>query len=163
MRLTDLEKKLLNRIASSDYVYVHPEMTAGDTETWWWPDEFANDIGISEKALGGVAASMIKKGLMGLANEGTDEAGVWMTHEGFEAWRGGKTRLRQNNGESIMNENKLEVYAQLERIKAQAGAAAGAYYRAAMTDTPWQKRVEQINNTIDGLRASIDELEGMAK
>ena len=62
-----------------------------------------------------------------------------------------------------MNENRIEVYAQLEHIKAQAGAAAGAYYRAAKTDTPWQKRVELINNTIDGMRAMIDELEKMAK
>ena len=62
-----------------------------------------------------------------------------------------------------MNENKLEVYAQLENIKTQAGAAAGAYYRAAVGDTPWQKRVELINNTIAGLRAMIDELESMTK
>lgn len=62
-----------------------------------------------------------------------------------------------------MNEIRLEVYTQLENIKSQAGEASGAYYLAAMTDTPWQKRVELINNTIDGLRAMIDELERMAK
>lgn len=62
-----------------------------------------------------------------------------------------------------MEENRLKVYQQLERINTLSSSAAHAYYRLAMQDDTWQKRVEFINLTIDSLRATIDELEEMAK
>ena len=62
-----------------------------------------------------------------------------------------------------MNENKIEVYNQLEHIKTMSGSAAASYYRLAMRENTWEKRVKFINLTIEALRAMIDELEGMAK
>ena len=87
MNTTKLEAQLLNRIAYNDYVEIFEGMVAADTQTWWWPGQFAIDLGISEKALGGVVASMVKKGLVCLVDEGTGDAAIWMTEAGFTAWR----------------------------------------------------------------------------
>jgi len=88
MKLTELETQLIHHITHNDYVAIHPDMTAAETEIWWWPNDLAIDMGICEKALGGVASSLVKKGLIDLAGEGTDEAVVGLTEEGFALWRG---------------------------------------------------------------------------
>lgn len=87
MHLTELETQLIHHITHNDYVEIHPDMTAADTESWWWPDELAINMKISEQAVGGVASSLVKKGLIGLIDEGTDDAGVWLTEKGFALWR----------------------------------------------------------------------------
>lgn len=85
IKITNLEALYLDLIA-------HCEMNptngatpdcAGDVNTFVWAKERASDMGISEKALGGVMASLIKKGFIWVTDEGPDGSGVGFTDKGF--------------------------------------------------------------------------------
>ena len=95
--MTELETKLITLIAEDLYTPVNgaePKEYEDCGVIWWWPDEVAADMGINEHALGGVAASLIEKGLIGIFKDnGPDDDTVWLTEAGFAEYRktkGGK-------------------------------------------------------------------------
>lgn len=89
--LTDLQMKLANLIAINDYTAVNgavPECFAEvDEGVWFWADEFAGEMGISEQALGGVVTSMKNEQLLYTEDEGTEDAYIGLTEKGFAAWQ----------------------------------------------------------------------------
>lgn len=89
--LTPNEVALLNELAASPYKLngSEPPRSAEDaTMMWWWPSDLCLQIGLSEQELGGVASSLIKKGLITIhPSERTDEDDtVSFTEAGFKAW-----------------------------------------------------------------------------
>ena len=88
--MTELEIKFMNIIARCEMNQINggvPE-TADDVNTYVWADERAAAMEISEKAVGGVMASLVKKELIGVYVEKSDpdDSGVWFTEAGFAAW-----------------------------------------------------------------------------
>jgi hypothetical protein len=61
---------------------------ADDVDTYTWADERASDLGVSEKALGGIMSSLAKKGLICAYkdSENPDASSVCFTEAGFAAW-----------------------------------------------------------------------------
>lgn len=88
--LTQNEIALLNSIARCEMNQINgavPEC-AEDVNTYIWADERAPNMGISEKAFGGVMSSLQNKGLIWVCIEKSDpdESGMGFTEAGFEAW-----------------------------------------------------------------------------
>lgn len=86
--LTDKEFELLNLWAYCEMNQINgarPE-TADDVHTYTWADERAAEMGISEKAVGGIMSSLLEKGLIGCTTDEGDDNGVWFTEAGYEAW-----------------------------------------------------------------------------
>lgn len=88
--MTDLEFKLFD-------IYAHCEMTAangatpeaaGDIWTYLWADERAKNMGISEKAVGGLLTSLQAKGFARVEapSKQDKDGGFWATEAGFTAW-----------------------------------------------------------------------------
>jgi hypothetical protein len=88
--LTSHEINYLNIIARCEMNQLNGGVPtcADDVNTYVWADERAANMGISEKAIGGVMASLVKKELIGVHIEKSnlDDSGVWFTEAGFAAW-----------------------------------------------------------------------------
>jgi hypothetical protein len=104
MELTELETRLLNNIARDEHTARngHPPTCSGDVHVWLWADQRADDLGISEQAVGGVLTSLQAKKLIGVQaptvkmganpdlqrlNGGDPDGSVWFTDAGFRAWK----------------------------------------------------------------------------
>ena len=86
--LTEKEIRFMNLIARCEMNQINgavPE-TANDVNTYTWADERAADMGISEKAVGGIMSSLMEKGFIGCTTDEGDDNGVWFTDAGFAAW-----------------------------------------------------------------------------
>jgi len=86
--MTNLEIKFMNIIARCEMNQINgavPE-SAHDVNTYTWADERAADMGISEKALGGVIASLIQKDFIACTTGEGDDNGTCFLDAGFEAW-----------------------------------------------------------------------------
>jgi len=91
--LTKLEREYMDLIAYCEMNTSNgsrPESYI-EVNTYNWADERAAELGISEKALGGVMASLAQKGLIDSYPAGRDDpdGGVWFTEEGFKVWEVG--------------------------------------------------------------------------
>lgn len=81
LEITELEKKMLAKIARSEYTPINgaePDRYQ-DCETW-------ADIALESKEDGGVFSSLVKKGLASHSGSGKD-AGVYLTEQGFVAYK----------------------------------------------------------------------------
>lgn len=88
--LTDLQYRLLDAIAHSQWSPVNCATPTSklETGTWYYADVFAGDIGISEQAVGGVTTSLTERGLIVVHIEADPkESVVDFTDEGFAAWQ----------------------------------------------------------------------------
>lgn len=89
--LTDLEINYLDNIAFCEMNVTNggtPE-SDDDVNTYTWADERAGCLGITEKGIGGVMSSLVKKGLIWsvIDREDRDDDGVGFTGLGFEVWK----------------------------------------------------------------------------
>ncbi len=87
--LTNLEFNYMNEIARCEMNSINgarPEC-ANEVDTYIWADERAANLGISEKALGGVMSSLIQKGLISCSwEENPADSGVSFTEAGYKVW-----------------------------------------------------------------------------
>ena len=88
--LTQNEIGLLNSIARCEMNQINgavPEC-ANEVNTYIWADERAPELGISEKAFGGVMSSLQNKGLIWVCidRQDPDDSGMGFTEAGFAAW-----------------------------------------------------------------------------
>lgn len=88
--LTQNEITLLNSIARCEMNRINggvPEC-ADDVNTYIWAEERAGELGISEKAVGGVMSSLQNKGLIWVCvdRKDPDDSGIGFTETGFVAW-----------------------------------------------------------------------------
>ena len=88
--MTNLEINLMNLIARCEMNQINggvPE-SADDVNTYIWADERGAEMGISEKAVGGVMSSLQAKGLIWVCIDRADpdDSGMGFTEAGFAAW-----------------------------------------------------------------------------
>lgn len=88
--MTNLEKMYMDQIAYCEMNSGNGARpgSAADVNTYAWADERAAEMGINENQLGGVIASLIKKGFIGYIEPCADDpdGGVWFTDAGYAAW-----------------------------------------------------------------------------
>ena len=95
MKTTKKELALLTAIYSGQY---HDGRDPIDDEVWTWSacDSFG-------RSAGGIMASLVKKGLAGVAGTG-DDGTCWITCEGFEALCAADPGLRHAAVERLLDE-----------------------------------------------------------
>lgn len=96
--LTTMQFSLMNRIAHDQYNTTNGATPTSHTDVncWLWADEFAADLGLTGKQVGGLLTTLTEKGFLGvnkvkksktrLGGE-PDESTVWFTEAGFAAWQ----------------------------------------------------------------------------
>lgn len=140
MALTPLQFQLMDLVAHSEYNAGNgatPE-SASDVNVWFWADELASSMGISEKAVGGVVTSLTEAGFVEVdivtaaQRRQGDESSIWFTDAGFAAW----AEARMSTAPSLHDEVEPEPEFQSpEEAKRQARLArrraASARRRAA--------------------------------
>ena len=89
-KLTDKQINYMNIIARCLMNSINgavPE-SADEVDTFVWADERAANMGISEKALGGVMSSLQNEEYIWVSidNRYPDESGVGFTEKGFNVW-----------------------------------------------------------------------------
>ncbi len=94
--LTNLQFGVLNEMAHSEFTQDNGSTpdTAVSVNVWFWPDEMAKELGITEHALGGVVASLVNAGLVEVhivskkdKKRYNDESTIAFTQAGFDAWQ----------------------------------------------------------------------------
>jgi hypothetical protein len=99
LALTPLQFKLMDLIAHHEYNTTNgatPKVFS-DVNTWLWPSEWAEAMGISGYRVGGLLTSLENDGFIGMNKVKTpkvklggvpaDESTVWFTPKGFSAWQ----------------------------------------------------------------------------
>ena len=92
--LTKLQAQLMNLVAHAEH---NPNngsrpTCAADVATWLWADELAKNMGISEKAVGGVITSLTEAGLVNVnivtakQRKMGDDSSISFTDAGFAAF-----------------------------------------------------------------------------
>lgn len=87
-QVTKLEALVLNDTAYHEHCASNggrPEC-ADDVHPWLWVDEIAANCGITMDQVKGVLASLVQKDWVGISDGGTDEAAIWFTEAGYQAW-----------------------------------------------------------------------------
>jgi hypothetical protein len=81
---------------------------SGESMTYWWPDDVAADLGWSGQKLGGVVASLLEKGALGIhfvkANErrNGDDDTVWVTSpDAVIAWASWREEQQEEVQEEV--------------------------------------------------------------
>jgi len=92
--LTEMQFALMNRIAHDEYNTTNgaTPTSASDVNCWLWADEFAKDIGLTGKQVGGLLTTLETAGLIRMDKVAkkrgqADESSVWFTEAGFAAWQ----------------------------------------------------------------------------
>lgn len=114
--MTNLETRYMSLIATCEMNAnngAEPKV-ADDVNTYTWPEERAADLGITERALGGVMTSLQNKGLIWVSIDPSDpdDNGVGFTEEGFDAWRAAAEAANE-----VEPEPTAEVYNSFGRIE----------------------------------------------
>jgi hypothetical protein len=87
MKLSKLEKQMLENIASNEYNDVNgcdPE-NAEETFGWYYPEYL--DEGMTVNQVRGVVTSLVKKRLVGVDLDEEDNT-IYLTEQGFKTYKG---------------------------------------------------------------------------
>lgn len=79
VKLTELEKQVLNAIINSEYQYDKDSVINNPI---WFIEE--QDVDMSKGQLSGVVSSCVKKEYVGINKDGSDST-IWITKKGFDA------------------------------------------------------------------------------
>jgi heme-degrading monooxygenase HmoA len=91
-----MQYALMNRIAHDQYNTTNGATPTKHTDVncWLFADEFAADLGLTEKQVGGLLTTLQEAGLIEMhidkkktTKNHTNESSVWFTEEGFQAWK----------------------------------------------------------------------------
>ena len=87
MKLTNLEKQMLENIANSEYndVTGYSPESAEETFGWYYPEYL--DEGMDTNQVRGVITSLVKKGLVTVDLDEDDNT-ISMTDDGFNTYKG---------------------------------------------------------------------------
>jgi len=118
--LTEMQFALMNRIAHDQYNSSNGQTPeeASDVNCWLWADEFASDIGLTEKQVGGLLTTLQEADLIGinkvkrsrtLRGGEPDESTVWFTEAGFQAWKNGGAVTKTSTKKAAKKEVAVEA------------------------------------------------------
>ena len=85
MTITILEQKMLDAIFNHEFINCDPACAA-DVDTWLHLDSFATEMKCSTDQAKGVLTSLKKKALVTTQSEGTEDASICFTDEGYTTY-----------------------------------------------------------------------------
>jgi hypothetical protein len=149
-KLTTLQYALMNLIAHAEHNTTNGSTptTHTDVNTWLWADEFAKDLSLTGKQVGGLLTTLETAGMIGmqkvkksrsLAGGVPDESTVWFTEAGFEAW------LSEHNAIKNINAGRIKPVTKKKAAKKAV---------AAKTETETKKEEVKAEPTTLDLLAS---------
>jgi len=138
--LTDLQYRVMNRIAHDEYCTSNGATPTDHTDvtTWLWADEYAKDVGLTEQQVGGVLTSLENAGYISMYKAPKvagqqDESTVSFTEAGFAAWQAVHStpvNYAFNEGTNSAGEPAAPVAKAKRTKKAKATEAAPAAKKA---------------------------------
>ncbi len=133
--LTALQLSLMNLLAHSEYNSNNgaTPTCSSDVNTWLFASEYAAEMSISEKAVGGVITSLTEAGMIGVnivtakQRKTGDESGIWFTDAGFDAWLAAQPKkAKKATIKAAKKETRNEGKARRARARRAARKAAAA-------------------------------------
>lgn len=123
MALTPLQFQLMDLVAHSEYNAGNGStpQSASDVDVWFWADQLASSMGISEKAVGGVVSSLMTAGYVDVnivsaaERRRGDEDSIGFTEAGFAAWAEARMSVAQLT-DKINAARKVEDFEEAERL-----------------------------------------------